>query len=88
MSAASVPVSLTIEGMSCGHCVAAVKNALQAVPGITVQHVDIGAATIVVDEASALPDAALAAVREAGYEAKVAGESSGSRPSANPRRLA
>lgn len=26
---------LTIEGMSCGHCVSAVKSALASVPGVT-----------------------------------------------------
>jgi len=58
--------------MSCGHCVAAVKSALDAVPGIEVRNVTIGSATVALDNATS-PDTALAAVREAGYEARVDG---------------
>ena len=71
MSASLQPVTLAISGMSCGHCVAAVKSALDAVPGVAVQNVTIGSATVALDPATS-PDIALNAVREAGYEAKVA----------------
>jgi len=71
MSASVQPVTLAISGMSCGHCVAAVKSALAGVPGVAVQNVTIGSATVALDPATN-PDAALNAVREAGYEAQLA----------------
>ena len=37
---------LSVEGMSCGHCVMAVKEALGRVEHIQVEHVEIGTATI------------------------------------------
>ena len=64
-------ISLSIEGMNCGHCVSAVRNALQAVPGVTVQNVEIGKATVQAVEPapiSAIKDA----VEDAGYFAEVA----------------
>lgn len=61
-------VTLHIEGMSCGHCLNAVSRALHAVPGVTVQSVQIGRAEIEVHQASVANDAA-AAVTAAGYRA-------------------
>jgi copper chaperone len=58
---------LSIEGMSCGHCVAHVKEALESVAGVTKADVDLGKKQAVV-EGSTLDDAAMkAAVAEAGY---------------------
>lgn len=71
MSTNSQPVTLEISGMSCGHCVAAVKSALNAAPGVAVQDVTIGSATVKL-ESQTSPDIAVEAVREAGYEARVA----------------
>jgi copper chaperone len=69
------PVTLAIGGMSCGHCVAAVREALEEVPGVTVQQVSIGSATIALDPATgsprALTEAAVEAVADAGYEASI-----------------
>ena len=75
MSANVQPITLAISGMSCGHCVAAVKSALDAVPGVAVQNVTIGSATLAL-EPSTNPDTALEAVREAGYEAQLASTTS------------
>ena len=75
MSANAQPVTIAISGMSCGHCVAAVKSALDAVPGVAVQNVTIGSATVALDPATS-PDTAIGAVREAGYEAELASPSS------------
>jgi copper chaperone len=59
---------LSVEGMSCAHCVAHVKEALASVPGVTKAEVDLGKKQAVV-EGSSLDDAALkSAVAEAGYE--------------------
>ncbi|WP_437778142.1 CopZ family metallochaperone [Sorangium sp. So ce1097] len=64
---------LTIEGMTCGHCVQAVSKALAKVPGVArVSEVSLERAEAVV-EGSATAEALVAAVREAGYEARDAG---------------
>ena len=67
-------LKLAITGMSCGHCVASVRRALDGVPGVDVRDVAIGGAELGVRAADAGPAtaAALAAVRDAGYEAAVA----------------
>ncbi len=60
--------TLSVEGMSCGHCVNHVKNALLEVAGVESAEVDLGKKSAVVNGAS-FDDAALkAAVAEAGYE--------------------
>ena len=60
--------TLSIGGMSCGHCVAHVKNALLEVPGVSKADVDLGRNTAIV-EGEALDDGLMkAAVADAGYE--------------------
>jgi copper chaperone len=59
-------IRLSIQGMSCGHCVAAVRRALADVPGVQVKEVGIGGATIEVPEPAPV-DAIQAAVEDAGY---------------------
>ena len=63
--------TLKVTGMTCGHCVAAVDNALKAVPGVTGAEVSLEKAQAVV-EGSADANALIAAVKEEGYEAEVA----------------
>lgn len=61
-------VTMRIDGMSCGHCVNAVREALAELPGVQVEAVAIGSATVAHDPART-PRAELdAAVRDAGYE--------------------
>jgi len=57
---------LKITGMTCGHCVKSVKEALAAVPGVDEVEVELqeGSANI---SGSANLEALLAAVREEGY---------------------
>jgi copper chaperone CopZ len=66
-------MTIAVSGMSCGHCVASVREALEAVPGVAVEGVRIGSAAVRLDgeDTTALTEAALAAVREAGYGAAV-----------------
>jgi copper chaperone len=60
--------TLSVEGMSCGHCVNHVKTALADVAGVESAEVDLAKKSAVVT-GPALDDAALkAAVAEAGYE--------------------
>lgn len=65
--------TLHVEGMMCGHCVAHVKKALEAVEGVAAADVDLDAKRAVVSlEADVSDDALLAAVTEEGYEATMA----------------
>lgn len=61
--------TLHIEGMSCGHCLNAVKQALSAVPGVRIDTIRIGRADVSYDENETRPDQLEAAVAEAGYRA-------------------
>lgn len=63
-------IQLQITGMTCNHCVAHTKKALEAVPGVKTVEVTLepGGARI---EGDADPQALVAAVKQAGYEAKV-----------------
>ena len=60
-------VTLEIAGMTCGHCVKSVTEALAAVPGTAGAAVDVGRASWRTDRP---PDEAAlrAALEEAGYE--------------------
>ena len=64
-------MKLVIEGMTCEHCVAAVKKALESVPGVTRASVDLaeGAAQI---EGTPSTQLLLQAVADEGYEARAA----------------
>jgi copper chaperone len=64
---------LEIDGMSCEHCVRAVKDALQQVPGTAVEEVEIGRATVAYDPARATPEQLMDAVADEGYAAHRAG---------------
>ena len=63
-------LQFVIDGMSCGHCVRAVRNALEALPGVTVEEVNVGSATVEADGSPATIDAIKAAVDDAGYAAE------------------
>ena len=58
---------IEIKGMMCMHCVAHVKKALKAVPGVTEVKVDLQAGTATVG-GNAAAEALTAAVTDAGYE--------------------
>lgn len=57
---------LKIEGMSCGHCVLAVRKELSRLP-VKVKDVSIGSAEIEYDESKLTTDEIKKAVRNAGY---------------------
>ncbi len=61
-------VAIGISGMSCGHCVTAVQKALAAVPGVVVESVQIGTATVLIDPATGSLSAAESAIDAAGYD--------------------
>lgn len=60
--------TLTIEGMSCDHCIRTVRQALEDAEGIEVVDVTIGSARIAFNERHAGPEAAAVAVEETGFD--------------------
>ena len=66
------PLKLTIEGMSCEHCVRAVKSRLTKTPGVTVEDVEIGSATLQYDPAKIKVDEIEEVIADEGYTAFVA----------------
>ena len=59
---------LTIEGMSCGHCIMAVKHQLGKLPNVKVEDVQIGKAKVQVDESKVTTEQLSKAVGDAGYK--------------------
>ena len=72
-----VSMKIEIEGMSCGHCVGAVRKALGQVDGVIVEEVAVGSATVTYDPGKTSVDAVSKAVEKAGYA--VVGESTSTR---------
>ena len=64
---------LEIDGMTCDHCVRAVTTALRALPGVTVEEVAIGRATVDFDPARTTPGQVVEAVADEGYAAFTVG---------------
>ncbi len=73
---------LAVTGMSCGHCVAAVEKAVTAVPGV--ESVEVSLESNSAEVVGGLPHAAIAAIREAGYEARPIAEIPDSCPLPEP----
>ncbi len=65
-------LKLSIEGMHCGACVRRVTNALQTVPGVQVNSVEVGSAQLAFNRAEATPEQIAAAVNGIGFTAQVA----------------
>lgn len=59
--------TLSIDGMSCSHCVSGVRRALEGVPGVTVEEVEIGTARVGYDDAQVRVEQIRDAVEEEGY---------------------
>jgi copper chaperone CopZ len=65
-------LTLSIDGMTCAHCVQTVTAALRSVHGVVVQGVECGRARVLYDLDSTSPEAIAQAVNNAGYEAYTA----------------
>lgn len=63
-------VTVKIEGMSCDHCVRAVRQALEQLADVEVESVDIGRARIRYPADAMGVERILTAIRDAGYAAK------------------
>ena len=63
-------VTLKVEGMTCGGCVASVTRVLRALPGVSDVTVSLpaGTAQVSFDEARTDESALRAAIEDAGYE--------------------
>jgi len=59
---------LTIEGMSCNHCVMHVKKELNKVAGLVVEDVQIGKARVQYEDAIVSTENIARAVAESGYK--------------------
>jgi copper chaperone len=60
-------VTVKINGMSCQHCVAAVKKALDGVEGVDSSEVSVGSAAVVFDESKTSKEAIEGVIQNAGY---------------------
>lgn len=60
-------MTLSIGGMSCGHCVSAVRRALEGVEGVKVEEVSVGQATIAYEPGTATPERITEAIADEGY---------------------
>ena len=60
---------LTIEGMTCQHCVRAVDGRLRKTPGVEVMHVTIGSADVRFDAATTNAGEISEVIAGAGYTA-------------------
>jgi len=68
--AAEVTTQLKAAGMSCQHCVMAIKKSVGSLPGVKDVAVDLDTGVVTVKHTAFGPDrdAIRAAIREAGYE--------------------
>ena len=62
-------LTLRIDGMSCGHCVAAVEKTLSKLEGVGVGRVDVGSAEIDYDPTRTPFERIRQAIDDAGYTA-------------------
>lgn len=61
-------VTIAIRGMSCNHCVMAVRQEIEKLPGVESCDVKIGSASVRFDDGLIDATRIAAAIREAGYE--------------------
>lgn len=67
-NAASKTRDYTVTGMTCGHCVSSVLEAVREVAGVQNAHVDLASGQLTVVGAAVDDVSVRAAVAEAGYE--------------------
>lgn len=65
-------ITMSIDGMTCGHCVGAVTRTLAALDGVQAEQVAVGTAVVTYDPARIAVDRILKAVTDEGYPARVA----------------
>ena len=60
-------MAITVDGMSCGHCVGRLARALEALEGVRVEEVKVGRATVAYDGAAASEERITRAIEDEGY---------------------
>ena len=63
-------ISLTIEGMSCNHCVMSVRKAVESIEGVQSSDIAVGSARVVYDDSKTDRGAIALAIVNAGYKVK------------------
>jgi copper chaperone len=71
-------ITMKIEGMTSGHCVASINNALKSLDGVQVEQVKVGSAAVAFDPARTSSDTIAQAIADEGY-AVVSAESAQTR---------
>ncbi len=67
----STTTTITVDGMTCGHCVSAVQSEVGKLQGVSEVSVDLPSGQVtIVGERAPDPEALRAAVEEAGYEVR------------------
>jgi len=62
-------VTVTVSGMTCGHCASSVREEVGSIPGVSAVDVDLASGTVTVDSDREVASAAIqSAVEEAGYQ--------------------
>lgn len=61
--------TVTVTGMTCGHCASSVREEVGSIPGVTTVDVDLVTGLVTIASDTELDEAAIAeAVAEAGYQ--------------------
>jgi len=61
--------TITVTGMTCGHCATSVREEVSGIPGVTAVDVDLPSGKVTIDSEQQVDAAAIkGAVEEAGYE--------------------
>lgn len=71
-------IRLNIDGMHCGGCVRRVENVLRTVPGVSIEEVKVGAATLRLDPTMASAADITNALSAKGYPSREEGTDVGS----------
>lgn len=68
MNEATQTITLTVPGMTCGHCETSVTTEVEAVPGVSGVAVDLGTKVVTVTGHDLDRSALVAAIDEAGFD--------------------
>jgi copper chaperone CopZ len=62
-------VTVTVAGMTCGHCASSVREEVASIPGVTAVDVDLASGAVSIDSEQQVESEAIkGAVEEAGYQ--------------------
>ena len=64
-------LNLSVTGMHCGSCVRRVTTALEAIPDVQIQSVEVGSARITFDSDKVLPQEVVASINRIGFQASI-----------------